>query len=216
MKKLRILIADDHDLVRYGIKSLLETQSEWVVCGEAVTGQEAVRKTAQLKPDVVVLDINMPELNGLEVSRQILKKAPETEILILTMDESPALMRELINLGVHGYVFKSDFGGDLIPAVEALSKHMHFLTTKGIQMMYQNLQQSPTGGKSQGSKLLTGRQREVVRLLAGGKSNKEAASALGISVKTVESHRSNIMLRLNLKSFSDLVRYALREKIITD
>ncbi|GEM_PF-5266516 len=121
---------------------------------------ETVQKATQLKPAVVILDINMPELNGLDVARQILKARPETEILILTMDESPAMMRELISSGVHGYVFKSDFGGDLIPAVKALSNHGHYLTPKGIQLMYQNLQQSPTGRKSQVPESLTGRKEK--------------------------------------------------------
>lgn len=210
--KLRILVADDHDVVRRGLRVLLEGQPGWEVCGEAVTGREALDRVRRLKPDVVVLDVNLPEMSGLEVAREIVRSLPQTEVLILTMDESPQMMRDLLRAGVRGYVFKSDVGGDLLHAVEALGKHQHFFTSKVAEMMYQDYVKSPSPAGS--GENLTARQHEVIRLLALGKTNKEVASALGISVKTAEAHRKNIMSRLKLKAFSELVRYAVREGII--
>lgn len=211
-EKLRILVADDHDVVRRGLRVLLEGQAGWEVCGEAATGREALDRVRRLKPDVVVLDVNLPELSGLDVAREVIRSLPHTEVLILTMDESPQMMRDLLRAGVHGYVFKSDVGGDLLHAVESLSRHQHFFTSKVAEMMYQDyVKATAVGGPSEN---LTSRQREVIRLLALGKTNKEVASTLGISVKTAEAHRKNIMSRLKLKAFSELVRYAVREGII--
>jgi DNA-binding NarL/FixJ family response regulator len=212
-KNVRILVADDHDVVRRGVRSLLEIRPGWKVCAEAASGREAIAKTRQLKPDVVVLDANLPDCSGAEVLREIRQSLPETEVLILTMDQSPSLMRELLRAGARGYVFKSDVGSDLVTAVEALSHHRQFFTSEVSQTIYQDYfsGRADTGG----SEGLTGRQQEVVRLLAEGKTNKEVASALRISVKTAEKHRSNIMTRLKLKSFSELVRYAVREGIIS-
>jgi DNA-binding NarL/FixJ family response regulator len=211
MKKVRILVADDHDVVRLGVRALLERQPEWEVCGEAVTGQDAVEKAKRLEPDVVVLDANMPELAGAEATRQILKAVPGCEVVILTVDESPELMRDLLQAGAHGYVFKSDLSTDLAGAVEALSQHANFFTSKVAQMMYQDYVKAKSSARGvETPRPLTGRQREVLRLLAEGKSNKEVASLLGISVKTVETHRAKIMRNLQLASFSELVRYALR------
>jgi DNA-binding NarL/FixJ family response regulator len=209
--KLRILVADDHDVVRRGLRVLLEGQPGWEVCGEAVTGREALDRVQRLKPDVVVLDVNLPELSGLEVAREVIRSSLQTEVLILTMDESPQMMRDLLRAGVRGYVFKSDLGGDLLHAVEALGKHQHFFTSKVAEMMYQDYVKSPPAGAGES---LTARQHEVIKLLALGKTNKEVASALGISVKTAEAHRKNIMSRLKLKAFSELVRYAVRQGII--
>lgn len=210
--KLRILVADDHDVVRRGLRVLLEGQPGWEVCAEAVTGREALERVRRLKPDVVVLDVNLPELSGVEVAREVVRTLPQTEVLILTMDESPQMMRDLLRAGVRGYVFKSDLGGDLLQAVDALSKHQHFFTSKVAEMMYQDYVRSPSPGS--GGESLTARQHEVIKLLALGKTNKEVASALGISVKTAEAHRKNIMSRLKLKAFSELVRYAVRQGII--
>jgi DNA-binding NarL/FixJ family response regulator len=212
--KLRILVADDHDVVRRGLRVLLEGQPGWEVCGEASTGREALDLVRRLKPDVVVLDVNLPELSGLDVAREVVRSLPQTEVLILTMDESPQMMRDLLRAGVRGYVFKSDVGGDLLQAVEALGRHQHFFTSRVAEMMYQDYVKSPPAVGAGES--LTARQHEVIRLLALGKTNKEVASALGISVKTAEAHRKNIMSRLKLKAFSELVRYAVREGIIEE
>src|SRR6516225_11217329 len=169
MKKVRILVADDHDVVRVGVRALLERRPEWEVCGEAVTGRDAVEKANRLKPDVVGLDANLPELPGVEATRQILKALPRTEVVVLTVDESPELMRDLLQAGAHGYVFKSDLSVDLVSAVEALSQHELFFTSKVAQMMYQEYvrrKASPEGLESRSA--LTARQREVLRLLAQG------------------------------------------------
>jgi two-component system, NarL family, response regulator NreC len=210
-KKVRILVADDHDVVRLGVRALLEQRPEWEVCGEAVTGPDAVEKTKRLAPDVVVLDANMPQLPGAEATRQILQAVPGCEVLILTVDESPELMRDILRAGAHGYVFKSDLSTDLVSAVQALSQHGQFFTSKVAQMMYEDYvkRKTPARGAESG-RPLTARQREVLRLLAEGKSNKEVASALGISVKTAETHRAKVMRNLQLSSFSELVRYAVR------
>jgi len=215
MKKVRILLADDHDVVRVGVRALLERRPEWEVCGEAVTGRDAVEKAKRLTPDVVVLDANLPELPGVEATRQILKALPRTEVVVLTVDESPELMRDLLQAGAHGYVFKSDLSTDLVSAVQALSQHDQFFTSKVAQMMYQDyLDRKASPQEAEIRRPLTGRQCEVLRLLAEGKSNKEVASALSISVKTAETHRARIMRNLRLRSFSELVRYAVRRGII--
>ena len=215
MKRVRILIADDHDVIRLGVKTLLEQRPDWEVCGEAVTGHDAVEKAKRLKPDIVVLDANMPELPGADATREIMKALPGTEVVVLTVDESPELMRDLLQAGGHGYVFKSDLSADLVTAVQALSQHGQFFTSKVAQMMYQEYIKRkawPEGGEF--PRALTGRQREVLRLLAEGKSNKEVASALGISVKTAETHRAKIMRNLQMGSFSELIRYAVRHGLV--
>jgi DNA-binding NarL/FixJ family response regulator len=215
MAKVRILVADDHDLIRRGIRALFRDQPAWEVCGEAVTGRDVIEKAKRLKPDVVVLDANLPGANGPDVTREILKNVPGTEILILTVDESPQLMRELMQAGVRGYVFKSDFDRDLADAVTALSQHHPYFTSKVAQMMLQDYQrtQESTARRKRASPL-TPRQREVLQLLAEGKTNKEVASALGISVKTAETHRAIIMRNMGFHNFSELVRYAINQRII--
>jgi DNA-binding NarL/FixJ family response regulator len=214
-KKVRILVADDHDVVRVGARALLERRPHWEVCGEAVTGQDAVEKAKRLRPDVLVLDANLPELPGLEATRRILRALPSTEVLVLTMDESPEVMRDLLQAGAHGYVFKSDLSVDLVSAVEALSHHQLFFTSKVAQMMYHEyVKRKVSPEEPESRRPLTARQREVLRLLAQGKSNKEVASTLGISVKTAETHRATIMRNLLLGSFSELVRYAVRHGVI--
>lgn len=216
MSKLRVLVADDHEVVRAGVRSLLESQPDCEVCGEAATGQEAVALAQQLKPDVVVLDIAMPELNGLEATRQILKAISDVQVLILSVHESEELVCEILDAGAHGYILKSDAGRELTAAMQALRKHETFFTSRVAQIAlraYRNRKPTgdvlpPPGGG------LTPREREVLQLLAEGKSNKEAASALGISVMTVETHRSNIMHKLGAHSVAELVHYAVRHKII--
>lgn len=208
---IRILVGDDHSLVRRGVRALLESQRGWEVCGEAATGREAVEKARRLKPDVVVLDIAMPELNGFEAARQILRTVPQTKVLILSMYESEQAVRDALDAGARAYVSKSDLDRDLLVAVDLLAENRTFFTTKVSQMVVQGYLK---GGKSQSGGALSPRQHQVVRLLAEGKTNKEVAVALGISVKTAETHRSLIMRKLRLLSFSDLVRYAVRENIV--
>jgi len=212
-KVLRILLADDHEVVRRGLRSILETQPEWEICGEAATGREAVEKARQLKPDVVVLDISMPELNGLEAARQMLKELPQTEVLILTMHESEDLVGVAVTVRARGFMLKSDAGRDLVAAVKALAEHKPYFTSRASEVLLQTYVRGEVRGPVLGGQL-TPREREVIQLLAEGKSNKEIATVYDISVKTVEAHRANIMRKLNLHAISDLVRYAIRNKII--
>jgi DNA-binding NarL/FixJ family response regulator len=216
MSKVKILVADDHDIVRQGLRALLESQSGWEVCAEAVTGREAVKKAEESKPDVVVMDISMPELNGLEATRLILKAVPQAEVLILTMHDSEELIREVLDAGARGYVLKSDAGRDLVAAVDALRQHKPFLTSRVSEMVLHGYLRGDTqSNKAEPARSrLTQREREIVQLLAEGKSNKEIASTLGISVKTAETHRANIMNKLGLHSVTELVRYAVRNKIV--
>lgn len=212
---IRILIADDHAMVREGLRKVLEEQPGWVVCGEAANGREAVAKTLELKPDVLVLDFVMPELNGLEVTRRVRAARPQTEVLILTMHESEQLARAVLAAGAHGFVLKSDAGTTLVTAVEHLSRHQPFFSAK-VSHMVLNGDQRPAmsaGEQKPAGDRLTAREREIVQLIAEGRSSKQAADALGISVKTVDTHRANLMRKLGIHSVSELVRYAIRENI---
>jgi len=214
MKPTRILVADDHEVVRRGVRALIEAEAGWQVCGEALTGREAVDKAKQLAPDVVILDIGMPELNGLDAARQIRREAPTTEILILTMHESEQLIREVLTAGARGYVLKSDAGRDLVTAVHALVQRKPFFASAAAQVVLDAYLKEAQGGADQTTSSLTMRQREIIQLLAEGKTNKEVATILHISVKTAETHRTNIMRKLDLHSLSDLVRYAIRNRIV--
>ncbi|HEY2646139.1 MAG TPA: response regulator transcription factor [Candidatus Acidoferrales bacterium] len=216
MTPLRILVADDHDLMRRGLRALVESHPGWQVCDEAHTGREAVEKAALLNPDVVILDISMPELNGLEAARSIRKASPHIEILILSVHYSDQLIREILSAGVHGYILKSDSDRDLVAALERLAIHKPFFTLKAEELMDTNFNRSSSQPnlEEMPSNRLTPREREVVQLLSEGKSSKEVASLLGISVKTAETHRSNVMRKLEIHSVSELVRYAVRNQII--
>jgi DNA-binding NarL/FixJ family response regulator len=215
MKPLRILIADDHDLMRHGIKNMLQSRPDWEICGEAHNGDEAIALTRNLKPDIAILDINMPNLNGLEAAKRIGKESPNTEVLILSLYSSDELTREIINVGAKGYILKSDSDRDLILAIETLARHKPFLTACAADLMLFNFNNGEPAGPNEPLRdRLTTREREILRLLAEGKSSKEAAEALFISIKTVETHRSNIMRKLDTHSTSELVRYAVRNQII--
>jgi DNA-binding NarL/FixJ family response regulator len=215
VRDVRILIADDHNVVLAGLRQLLLERKGWEVCGEARTGREAVSLAQQLKPDVVVMDISMPELNGLEAARQIRKSLPRTEIVMLTLHLHDRLAYEIVQSGVRGYVLKSDASRDLVNAVEAVSMHRTFFTAQVAEMMLENFSKPmPRVETTSAGSRLTNRQREIVQLLAEGKSSKEVAVTLNISVKTAETHRANIMRRLELHSISELVRYAVKNQII--
>jgi len=216
MAAFHILVADDHEVVRKGLVSLLQAQPEWQVCGEAGDGREAVEKALQLKPDVVILDIGMPSLNGLEATRQILKANPQARVLILTLHDSDQVVREVLNAGARGFLLKSDAARDLVAAVEALRHDKTYFTSKVAAMVLEGYLKGGTPGVAvtSGRNRLTPREREIVQLLAEGKSTKEVAVALGLSVKTAETHRSNIMRKLQLHSVSDLVLYAVRNNIV--
>jgi DNA-binding NarL/FixJ family response regulator len=215
---LRLLVADDHDVVRKGVRTLLEEQPGWEVAAEASDGREAVEKAKLVQPDVTILDLSMPELNGLEAAREILKTV-STKVLILTMYDSDPLIRQTLEAGARGYLLKSDAGRDLVSAVDALRRNKTFFTPKVAQMVLEGYLGRPTKeneddtGRNNGLRL-TARQKQILQLLAEGKSSKEVAVALNISVKTAETHRANIMRRLDCHSVTELVRYAIRNHII--
>jgi DNA-binding NarL/FixJ family response regulator len=211
---LRILIADDHEVVRRGLKGLLESHAEWQIAGEAGNGLEVVQKATELKPDVVVLDITMPELNGLEAARRIHKVLPQIEVLFLTVHDSEQMVREALDAGGRGYLLKSDAGRDLLAAVESVRQHKFFLSPRITQMLGSGSMASALSKQEASASGLTPREREVLKLLSEGKSTKEAAVVLEIAVKTAETHRTNIMRKLGLHSISDLVRYAIRNKVV--
>jgi DNA-binding NarL/FixJ family response regulator len=213
---VRIVIADDHEVVRRGMRVLLESHPDWEVVGETANGREAVEMATALAPDVVVLDVTMPELNGLEATRRIRAAVPGAEVLVLTVHESEQVVREVLDAGARGYVLKSDAGHDLVAAVEALCHHRPFFTSTVATMVLEGYLGRParTFSSVPSGRRLTSRESEVVQLLAEGRSNKEVAETLGISVKTAEAHRSNVMRKLDLHSISELVRYAVRNKMV--
>jgi DNA-binding NarL/FixJ family response regulator len=214
MGRIRVLVADDHAIVRRGLRALVQSQPGWEVCAEASNGRQAVEMVAELAPDVAIVDIGMPVLNGLETTRQIVQTYPRTEVLVLTMHQSDEVVREVLRAGARGYVLKSDADQHLIAAIESLLQHKPFLTsdvTNTVLMKYLNGDET-TGAETDAR--LTPREREIVQLLSEGKTNKEVAVVLDISTRTVETHRANIMHKLGMESLSDLVRYAIRNKMV--
>jgi DNA-binding NarL/FixJ family response regulator len=212
---LRILIADDHEVARRGIRALLESHPGWEVVAEASNGRDAVNHAARLKPEVALLDIGMPSLNGLDATRQILSASPATRVLILTMHDSEQVVREVLAAGARGFLLKSDAGRDLISAVEALQFRRTFFTTKVAQLVLEGyLHPGPSEGDPLSRSVLTPREREVIQLLAEGKTTKEVATTLNLSVKTAETHRTNLMRKLDLHSVVDLTLYAVRNGIV--
>lgn len=216
MSRLHILIVDDHEVVRRGLRVLIEPHPGWEVCGEATNGHEAIEKAKKLKPDMVVMDIGMPELNGLEATRRILKDLPKTPVLILTMHESTQLIRDVLGTGAQGYVLKSAAGRDLVNAIEALSKHEAFFTSSVAKILLEGYCEKSSQDErlADPSSLLSPREREIIQLLAEGKNNNDIAEMLYISAKTVETHRAHIMEKLNLHSIAELVHYSIRNKIV--
>ena len=218
MNTLRILLADDHDIVREGLCTLLARQKHWRVCGEATSGDEAVQRALQLRPDIVLMDLSLPEMDGLESTRRIRRSLPQTEVLVLTLHTSEPLMREAFQAGAKAFVVKTDARQDLIPAVEALSRHEPFFTTRTSAVALKEFfhDGSPAAEIRRSCHKLTRREVQIVRLVADGKASKEIAAQLGISARTVEAHRSNVMLKLGLHSLGSLVRYALENQLLPD
>jgi DNA-binding NarL/FixJ family response regulator len=217
VKKLRILIADDHALVRQGAKVVIQARQGWKVVGEAANGREAVQKAIALKPDVVVVDIGMPELDGVEVARQIREGVPSTKVLVLTMHESDQMVKRALDAGALGYILKSDLTECLARAVKAVSEGKRFLTPKVSEIVLDGFLKTRSQrqqGQRAGARI-TPRESEIIRLLAEGKANKEIAPRLGITVRTVETHRAKIMLKLGLHSLAELIHYAMRHGIAT-
>ena len=213
MNPLRILIVDDHAVVRRGIRALLESEQGFTVAGEATNGREAVEMARRLQPDVIVMDLTLPELNGLDAARQILKDSPRIEILVLTMHHSEELARDVLQAGARGYVLKSDADQSLIAAVKSLRDHKPFLSPNVTEFVLDEYLRRNDGNDG-ALPDVTPREREIIQLLAEGNSNKEAATTLGLSVKTIEAHRANIMRKLRLRSVTELVRYAIRNNIV--
>ena len=213
---LRILIADDHDVMREGTRAVIERQPGWEVCGIAATGREAVEQAIALEPDVVVMDMSMPELNGLDAAIQIRRRLPRTEVLIFTAHETDELIQEVFESGAKGFIFKSDAHDLLVKAIQSLSEHKAFFTNKVSDVLFAEIlnRSGARPHQAKTSQRLTTREREIVQLLAEGRSNKEVAGALSISIRTAETHRANVLRKLSLDSLASLVRYAVRHKMI--
>lgn len=216
-KKLRILVADDHELVRRGIGELLQAQPDWKVVGEAADGRDAVEKAKKLKPDIAILDISMPEMDGLEATRRIRDEKSGVQVLILTMHESDQMVRRVLEAGARGYVLKSDMGVQLVHAVKDLARGRISLTPKVSEIVLKSfLKGRPECKRGTRSRVgPTPREVEIIRLLAEGKANKQIASELGITKRTVETHRKRIMMKMGFHSLADLIHYAIRGRMVT-
>lgn len=210
----RILVADDHPVVRRGLRNLLESQPGIEVAWECSNGLEAIQMIKSGRPDLVILDLTMPEVGGLDVLAAGKQDSPTTEFLVLSMHFSDELAREVLRCGAIGYVLKSDADSELLAAVDHARHHQPFFTSSLAVSMARTFVDGRLGVTTSDELRLTQRELEVIQLLASGKSNKEAASDLGVSPRTVESHRSRVMKRLNFRSFSDLVRFAVRERLV--
>jgi len=211
---LRILLADDHEILRLGTGTLLELELGCQICGETGDGREALRLAESLRPDVAVIDVGIPGLNGLELARQIRRLVPGTEVVVLSGDDSADLAQRALEAGAKAFVAKVHAVDYLAEAVQAAAEHRFYLTPAAHDSLHPPQPQPGTGTEKSATPDLTSREREVIQLVAEGKSNKEVAASLGISVKTVETHRAAIMRQLKLARLSDLVRYAIREKLI--
>ncbi len=216
-KRLRIVVADDHELVRRGIRDLLEMQRGWRVVGEAARGGDAVEKVRKLEPDIAILDVTMPDIDGLEATRQICEASIRTRVLILTMHESDQMVRRVLEAGARGYVLKSDMGLHLIQAVKDLAQGKISLTPKVSEIVLEGFLKVGADGKPFDHSHVrpTPREIQIIRLLAEGKANKEIATELGITIRTVETHRARIMMKMGFHSLTDLIHYAIRDKIVT-
>ncbi len=213
-KKPTILIADDHEIVRAGVRNLIESGG-YMCCGEASGGREAVKMAGELQPDVAILDVTMPGLNGIEAAKQILKLCPETKVLVFTVHDAEQVVVEIFRSGAHGYVLKSDAGRQLLEAIACVLGGRHYFSLQVSEVIFGSMRSGnlPHAANGEDDKPTT-RERELIQLLAEGLSNKEAADKLGISVKTVETHRAAVMRKLGLHSIGELVRYAIRNHII--
>jgi DNA-binding NarL/FixJ family response regulator len=215
MKEIRVLLADDHGIVRKGLRALLESQPGMKVAGEAADGREAVKLTAEIQPDVVIMDIAMPNLNGIEATAQIVKANPKTGVVILSMHSDEAYLVRALNAGARGYMLKDSAEEDLLRAIQAVAGGRPFFSPAIAQTLLEDFVRSlQQRGLTDSYDLLTDREKEVLQLLAEGKSNKDVATLLNLSPYTIETHRTNLMQKLNLHNTAEIVLYAVRKKII--
>lgn len=212
--KIRILIADDHTLLRNGICALLENEPDMTIVAEANDGQEAVRLAGQLKPNVVLMDIAMPLLNGLEATRQIKSEHPEINVLVLTMYDNEEYFREMLEVGASGYIIKRAAASELVTAIRAVSKGEAVLSPAITRLLLEDYLNHETRSDKEDPNALSAREREVLQLIAEGKTSREIAEILHLSVKTVQSHRTSLMQKLDLHDRGDLIKYAIQKKII--
>ena len=214
--KVRILIADDHGIVRKGLRLQLEQNTQFHVVGEATDGREAVRMAEELKPDVVIMDIAMPNLNGIQATAQIVKRNPQVGVIILSMHSDESYLTRTLTAGAKGYLLKDNADVDLYRAVQVVAQGKPFFSPAIANTLLEDyMRQLQQRGLQDTYDLLTGREKEILQLLAEGKSNKEVASSLNLSPNTVETHRTRIMQKLDLHSAADIVLYAVRKKIIS-
>lgn len=216
-KSVRVLIADDHDVVREGVRVIVEREPGWEVVGQVANGADAVQKAEELNPDLVALDMSMPELNGLEAARRINRAVPTAEVLILTAHESDELIREVFEAGAKSYILKSPAGACLMEALRSLAQHKPYFTNSVSAVLFARMLGKKTPRREdedESAERLTGREREIVQLLSEGLANKEVADKLDISLRTVEMHRATVMRKLQIESLAELVRYAIRNKMI--
>ena len=213
---VRILIADDHEIVREGTRAVIERQTGWEVCGVAKSHREVVKLVTKLKPDIVVMDLNMPDLKGIDATQQIRRRLPQTEVLIFTAHQTDELVRRAFEAGAKSLIFKSDARVQLTEAIESLSHHKPFFTNRVSQVLFAEiLDGSGTKPARKRSRLrLTAREREILQLLAEGRSNRKVAETLKISIRTAETHRAALMRKLGMDSIAGLVRYAIRNHLV--
>jgi len=216
INKVRVLLADDHGVVRKGLRFLLERQPDMEVVGEAADGREAVSLAAEVNPDIIIMDIAMPLLNGIDATAQIVKRNPKVGVIILSMHSDEGYLVRILTAGAKGYLLKDSADADIVRAVQAVARSKPFFSPQIAQTLLEDyMRQMKQQGLQDSYELLTDREKEILQLLAEGKSNKEVAALLSLSVYTVETHRANLMQRLNLHSTAEIVLYAVRKKIIT-